>query len=101
VKIHAGPKFASYLTFGPSEAPSLRSEYGALECSLEVVDSLQEAVQHIQKYGSSHTDAIVTENGRAAQTRSDRFLMVWHRERETWKRKIGKLLLILLYLHCL
>ncbi|CAL8301295.1 unnamed protein product [Lota lota] len=67
VKIHPGPSFASYLTFSPSDAPSLRSEFGALECSLEVVDSMQEAVQHIQKYGSSHTDAIVTENEETAE----------------------------------
>ncbi|XP_034564376.1 delta-1-pyrroline-5-carboxylate synthase isoform X3 [Notolabrus celidotus] len=62
VKIHAGPRFASYLTFSPSEAKSLRTEYGDLECCMEVVDSMQEAVDHIHKYGSSHTDVIITEN---------------------------------------
>ncbi|XP_023141923.1 delta-1-pyrroline-5-carboxylate synthase isoform X2 [Amphiprion ocellaris] len=61
VKIHAGPRFASYLTFSPSEAKSLRTEYGDLECCMEVVDSMQEAVDHIHKYGSSHTDVIITE----------------------------------------
>lgn len=63
VKIHAGPKFASYLTFSPSEVKSLRTEYGDLECCIEVVDSVKEAVEHIHKYGSSHTDVIITENG--------------------------------------
>ncbi|OBS70303.1 hypothetical protein A6R68_01158, partial [Neotoma lepida] len=63
VKIHAGPKFASYLTFSPSEVKSLRIEYGDLEVCIEVVDSVQEAIDHIHKYGSSHTDVIVTENG--------------------------------------
>lgn len=63
MKILAGPRFASYLTFSPSEAKSLRTEYGDLECCLEVVDSMQEAVDHIHKYGSSHTDVIITENG--------------------------------------
>lgn len=68
VKIHAGPRFASYLTFSPSEAKSLRTEYSDLQCCVEVVDSVQEAVEHIHKYGSSHTDVIVTENGRTAAT---------------------------------
>ncbi|XP_059388478.1 delta-1-pyrroline-5-carboxylate synthase isoform X2 [Carassius carassius] len=67
VKIHAGPKFASYLTFSPSEVKSLRTEYGDLECCIEVVDSMQEAVDHIHKYGSSHTDVIVTENEDTAE----------------------------------
>ncbi|XP_072312811.1 delta-1-pyrroline-5-carboxylate synthase [Eucyclogobius newberryi] len=67
VKIHAGPRFASYLTFSPSEAQSMRTEYGDLECCVEVVDSLQEAVAHIHKYGSSHTDVIVTENESTAE----------------------------------
>lgn len=64
VKIHAGPRFASYLTFSPSEVKSLRTEYGDLECCIEVVDSMYEAVDHIHKYGSSHTDVIITENGK-------------------------------------
>uniref|UniRef100_A0A8C1BIR7 Delta-1-pyrroline-5-carboxylate synthase n=1 Tax=Cyprinus carpio carpio TaxID=630221 RepID=A0A8C1BIR7_CYPCA len=67
VKVHAGPKFASYLTFSPSEVKSLRTEYGDLECCIEVVDSMQEAVDHIHKYGSSHTDVIVTENEDTAE----------------------------------
>ncbi|XP_031438808.1 delta-1-pyrroline-5-carboxylate synthase-like [Clupea harengus] len=67
VKIHAGPRFASYLTFSPSEVKSLRTEYGDLECCIEVVDSLQEAIDHIHKYGSSHTDVIVTENEETAE----------------------------------
>lgn len=67
VKIHAGPKFASYLTFSPSEVKSLRTEYGDLELCIEVVDSVQDAIDHIHKYGSSHTDVIVTENGQCAK----------------------------------
>uniref|UniRef100_A0AAY4F115 Delta-1-pyrroline-5-carboxylate synthase n=1 Tax=Denticeps clupeoides TaxID=299321 RepID=A0AAY4F115_9TELE len=67
VKIHAGPRFASYLTFSPSEVKSLRTEYGDLECCIEVVDSLQDAIDHIHKYGSSHTDVIVTENEETAE----------------------------------
>ncbi|XP_029383562.1 delta-1-pyrroline-5-carboxylate synthase isoform X1 [Echeneis naucrates] len=67
VKIHAGPRFTSYLTFSPSEAKSLRTEYSDLECCMEVVDSMHEAVDHIHKYGSSHTDVIITENEDTAE----------------------------------
>ena len=37
-------------------------EYLAPILSVKVVSSLDEAIQHISKYGSQHTDAIVTEN---------------------------------------
>uniref|UniRef100_H3CEW9 Delta-1-pyrroline-5-carboxylate synthase n=1 Tax=Tetraodon nigroviridis TaxID=99883 RepID=H3CEW9_TETNG len=67
VRIHAGPQFASYLTFSPSEAKSMRTEYSDLECCLEVVDSMQDAVDHIHKYGSFHTDVIITENEDTAE----------------------------------
>jgi glutamate-5-semialdehyde dehydrogenase len=43
-----------------------RTEYLDLIISIKVVDSLEEAVNHINKYGSKHTDAVVTENREAA-----------------------------------
>ena len=45
-------------------------EYLAPILSVRIVDSLAEAISHIEKYGSSHTDAIVTEN----KARAKRFM---------------------------
>jgi len=39
-----------------------RTEYLDLILAVRVVSSFDEAVDHIAKYGSSHSDAIVTEN---------------------------------------
>lgn len=44
------------------------TEYSDLILSIKVVDSLQDAIAHINDYGSKHTDAIVTEDPEAAQT---------------------------------
>lgn len=63
VKINSGPRLAQMLTFGPPVAKTMKFEYGALECCIEVVKGLNEAVDHIHTYGSSHTEVIVTEDG--------------------------------------
>ncbi|HEX7896470.1 MAG TPA: glutamate-5-semialdehyde dehydrogenase [Planctomycetota bacterium] len=42
-------------------------EYLDLIMAVKVVKSLDEAIQHIQKHGSSHTDAIVTADAASAQ----------------------------------
>jgi glutamate-5-semialdehyde dehydrogenase len=39
-----------------------KTEYNDLILSIKIVDSIDEAIDHINKYGSHHTDAIVTEN---------------------------------------
>jgi glutamate-5-semialdehyde dehydrogenase len=46
------------------------TEYSDLILSIKVVDSLEDAINHINTYGSRHTDAIVTED----QTVADIFL---------------------------
>jgi len=43
------------------------SEYLDLIMNVKVVNSLDEAIDHIHQYGSAHTDAIVTENESNAQ----------------------------------
>ncbi len=43
------------------------TEYSDLILSIKVVDSLEEAINHINTYGSRHTDAIVTEDQTVAE----------------------------------
>ena len=42
------------------------TEYGVLEMNVGVVDSLEDASAHIAKYGTNHTESIVTENKESA-----------------------------------
>jgi glutamate-5-semialdehyde dehydrogenase len=42
-------------------------EYGDLVLSVRVVESLDEAVEHIATHGSQHSDAIITRDLKAAQ----------------------------------
>lgn len=43
------------------------TEYNDLKLSIRLVDSLEEAIAHINRHGSGHTDTIVTENADAAE----------------------------------
>src|SRR5690606_6940558 len=44
-----------------------RAEYLSLDISAAVVDSLDDACEHIRTYGSGHTEAIVTRSQQAAR----------------------------------
>jgi delta-1-pyrroline-5-carboxylate synthetase len=50
------------IPFAPPSATSLGVEYGDLQCAIEVVDDVKDAIEHINKFSSNHTDSIVTEN---------------------------------------
>ena len=43
-----------------------KTEYTDLILSIKIVNDIDEAIAHINKYGSKHTDAIITENKAAA-----------------------------------
>ena len=60
----------SVVECAPADEDDWRTEYNDLVLSVKIVDSLDEAVAHINRYGSHHTDAIVTHSREAA----DRFL---------------------------
>jgi glutamate-5-semialdehyde dehydrogenase len=60
--------------FGIASTPAIDAnwctEYGILEMNIGVVDSVDAAADHIAKYGTNHTEAIVTEN----RANADRFI---------------------------
>jgi len=51
----------------PATEKDWATEYGDLILSVKIVTRLDEAIDHINRYGSHHTDAIVTEDAEAAR----------------------------------
>ena len=43
------------------------TEYGDLEINVAIIDSVDDASEHIAKYGTQHTEAIITENKEVAK----------------------------------
>ncbi len=43
------------------------TEYGVLEMNVRVVDDVNQAAQHIRKYGTNHTEVIISENASTIQ----------------------------------
>jgi glutamate-5-semialdehyde dehydrogenase len=52
---------------GKASESDWSQEYNDLKMNIKVVSGVKEAVARINKYGSAHTDAIVTENGDTAR----------------------------------
>jgi len=50
----------------PATEEDWRTEYLNLILAVKVVDTLEQAIEHVNRYGSHHTDAIVTEDREAA-----------------------------------
>jgi glutamate-5-semialdehyde dehydrogenase len=50
----------------PATEEDWHTEYNDLIISIKVVNGVDEAIEHVNHYGSGHTDAIVTENKKTA-----------------------------------
>ena len=78
VELHCDHRALSVL--GPNPGPNVKpaseedwgKEFLSLTAAIKVVDSLDEALQHIEVYGSGHSEAIVTEDYSAAMDFLDR-----------------------------
>ena len=62
VKLYSGPRLNKTIKFAPPLVKKLNIEYSDLELTIELVDNVDAAIEHINNYGSSHTEAIITKN---------------------------------------
>ncbi|ACB50248.1 gamma-glutamyl phosphate reductase [Crocosphaera subtropica ATCC 51142] len=68
VKLKGDKLTQNYLNIEAATEEDWKTEYSDLILSIKVVDSLEVAINHINTYGSKHTDAIVTEDRNSAET---------------------------------
>lgn len=67
VKLNGCPRAMEFIEGVPSTEEDYSTEYVDYILTVKIVDSLDEAIAHINHYGSHHTDAILTENNEAAE----------------------------------
>lgn len=62
VKIKGDPKVREIITAEEATLEDWGTEYLDYIISIKIVDNINEAIDHINKYGSGHTDSIITNN---------------------------------------
>ncbi|MBL7152156.1 MAG: glutamate-5-semialdehyde dehydrogenase [Phycisphaerae bacterium] len=70
VELRGCEKTAAIINVKPASDEDWSAEYLDYILSIKVVDGLDEAIDHINRYGSGHTDAIVT----ADKTNAEKFM---------------------------
>lgn len=68
VELRGDERTCKILDIAPATETDWETEYSDLILAIKIVDSLEEAVAHINTYGSRHTEAIVTKDSVAAST---------------------------------
>ncbi|SFC64773.1 glutamate-5-semialdehyde dehydrogenase [Bacillus sp. OV322] len=58
---------AAFTEAKQAEEEDWSTEYLALKLSIKTVENVDEAIQHINKYGTKHSEAIITENEKHAE----------------------------------
>ncbi|XP_061996317.1 delta-1-pyrroline-5-carboxylate synthase isoform X1 [Rosa rugosa] len=60
VTLYGGPRASALLNI--PEVHSFHLEYSSLACTIELVDDVHAAIDHIHEHGSAHTDCIIAED---------------------------------------
>jgi len=68
VKLWGCPKTVDILGCQEADQEAWKTEYLNYELSIKVVSNMKEAIDHINTYGSGHTEVIVTEDRKEAET---------------------------------
>ena len=67
VEIRGDERTREIVDVGAATDDDWSTEYGDLELSIAVVDGVYAAIDHVNTYGSKHTESIVTENTETAR----------------------------------
>src|SRR5690554_43885 len=62
VELVGCPKTRALISVAPASEEDWKTEYLDYKLAVKVVSGVEEAVDHINTYGSGHTDSIITEN---------------------------------------
>ncbi len=62
VELVGCPQTCALIPISPASEEDWKTEYLDYKLSIKVVSGLEEAINHINTYGSGHTDSIITEN---------------------------------------
>ncbi|XP_010263774.1 PREDICTED: delta-1-pyrroline-5-carboxylate synthase isoform X1 [Nelumbo nucifera] len=65
VTLYGGPRASTLLNI--TEAPTFHHEYNSMACTVEIVDDVLAAIDHIHRHGSAHTDCIIAEEREVAE----------------------------------
>ncbi|CAI5758287.1 unnamed protein product [Candida verbasci] len=67
ISLHVTPELKFSESYKEVEGDSFDKEYLSLDLSVKLVDSLNDAILHINEHSSKHTDCIITENKEKAE----------------------------------
>jgi len=67
VALYGDARTAAIIDCKPATEQDWKTEYLDYILSIRIVNSLEEAIEHINTYGSGHTDMIVSEDGAAVE----------------------------------
>ena len=66
VEIFGCEKTAAIISVQAADETTWKNEYLDYKVSVKVVDDIIEAINHINQYGSGHTESIITQNSKTA-----------------------------------
>ena len=66
VTVHGDPRVAAYGEIVPAEERDFAEEYLSLDIAVAIMDSLDDALAHIRRYSTGHSETIITGSQRSA-----------------------------------
>ncbi|KAJ8423228.1 hypothetical protein Cgig2_027654 [Carnegiea gigantea] len=67
VTLFGGPRVGALQDLNIPVTQTFRKEYNSPACTVEIVDDVYGAIEHINQHGSAHTDCIVAEDYKVAE----------------------------------